>query len=610
MVPRIIFVPEAVVYGFRDFLLPECHSMVYVFRKEPNMDQVIIFDTTLRDGEQSPGCSMNVREKIEVAKCLERMKVDVMEAGFAISSPADFESVSTIARTIKDCTIASLARANVRDIDVAWDAVRKAADPRIHLFIATSPLHMQYKLKMSETQVLEAAYNMTAYAKQYCPNIEFSAEDATRSDWDFLVKVVDAAIRAGATTVNIPDTVGYTTPDEMQQLIEYLRKQVPDSEKAVFSVHCHNDLGLATANSLAGVMGGARQIECTVNGLGERAGNTALEEVVMAMRTRPQIYPCQTRIDSTQISHTSNVVYNIIGQRAPLNKAIVGKNAFAHEAGIHQHGVLANKQTYEILTPESLGIVTNNIVLGKHSGKHALDQRLKELGYSLSKEELRSCFEAFKLLCDKKKSVTDNDLIALATQHTAIVEPSGDNGYKLDWFSVYTSNFTTATCTVSLEKDGEKFQEVCLGDGPIDAAFQAIDRITKPAEHSFDIYDIHSVSEGKDTLGAVTLKLTSGGRNYTGKGLSTDVMEASIVAYIRAINKLCAATEVKKAADSTATAATKAAGSTATAAAKTSDSTPPEGKPEKTVCTVRGTQEQIVASIESAGKEQEGAVAS
>ena len=342
--------------------------------------------------------------------------------------------------------------------------------------------------------------------------------------------------------VNIPDTVGYTTPAEMRELIEYLRNKVPDSDKAIFSVHCHNDLGLATANSLAGVQGGARQIECTVNGLGERAGNTALEEVVMAMRTRPQIYPYTTGIDTTQISRASRTVYNIIGQSAPLNKPIVGRNAFAHEAGIHQHGVLANKQTYEILTPESLGIQTNNIVLGKHSGKHAVEDRLKELGYTLTKEELLACFEEFKLLCDKKKNITDADLEAIAEHRITAEAVSEEDGYKLDWFSVHTSNFTTATCTVSLERDGEKFEDVCLGDGPIDAAFNAIDKIVNPAEHTFDIYNIHSVSEGKDTLGDVTIKLMSEGKTYTGKGLSTDVIEASITAYIKAVNKLCAAT--------------------------------------------------------------------
>ncbi len=510
------------------------------------MDQLVIFDTTLRDGEQSPGCSMNLKEKIEIARCLERMKVDIIEAGFAISSPGDFESVKTIAETVKDCSVASLARASKLDIDTAWDAVKSAAAPRIHLFLATSPVHMQYKLKMTPEQVLETTFAMTAHAKKYCSDVEFSAEDATRSDWDFLVKIVDAAIRAGATTVNIPDTVGYTTPSEMRDLITYLREKVPDSDKAVFSVHCHNDLGMATANSLAGVLGGARQIECTVNGLGERAGNTALEEVVMAMRTRPGIYPYTTRIDATQIARTSRTVYNIIGQTAPLNKPIVGRNAFAHESGIHQHGVLANKETYEIMTPEALGIHTNNIVLGKHSGKHAVEERLKALGYSLTREELLSCFAEFKDLCDKKKNITDADLEAIAEHRIRADEDVEETGYRLNWFSLHTSNFTTATCTVSLEKDGEKFEDVRLGDGPIDAAFNAIDSIVKPVEHTFDIYNIHSVSQGKDTLGDVTVKLIADGRSYTGKGLSTDVMEASILAYITAVNKLCAATAKKE----------------------------------------------------------------
>ncbi len=510
------------------------------------MDRIIVFDTTLRDGEQSPGCSMNLKEKIEVAKCLEKLKVDVIEAGFAISSPGDFESVKTIAGAVKDCTVASLARANKQDIDAAWEAVKGAADPRIHLFIATSDLHLKYKLKMSRDEVLEAAATMTAYAKKFCSNVEFSAEDATRSDWDYLAQVISAAIASGATTVNIPDTVGYTTPAEMRALFEYLRSHVVDADKAIFSTHCHDDLGLATANTLAGIQGGARQIECTVNGLGERSGNTALEEVIMAMHTRPNEYPYEARIDTTQITRASRTVYSIIGQSAPLNKPIVGRNAFAHEAGIHQHGVLANKQTYEILTPESVGLSTNNLVLGKHSGKHAVDDRLRALGYTLSKEELLACFEEFKVLCDKKKVVTDADLEAIA-EHRSVVDDSEDvNGYKLDWFSVHTSNFTTATCTVSLEKDGEKFEDVCLGDGPIDAAFNAIDKIVKPVEHTFDIYNIHSISEGKDTLGDVTIKLTAENRTYTGKGLSTDIIEASIVAYIKAVNKLCAATAAKK----------------------------------------------------------------
>ena len=502
------------------------------------MDRIIVFDTTLRDGEQSPGCSMNLKEKIEVAKCLEKLRVDVIEAGFAISSPGDFESVKTISETVKECTVASLARANVQDIDAAWQAVKGAADPRIHLFIATSPLHMEYKLKMTPDEVLETTARMTAYAKKYCSNVEFSAEDATRSDWDFLVKVISAAIANGATTVNIPDTVGYTTPAEMRALFEYLIENVTDSHKAIFSTHCHDDLGMATANTLAGILGGARQIECTVNGLGERSGNTALEEVIMTMHTRPGVYPYEARIDTTQISRASRTVYSIIGQSAPLNKPIVGRNAFAHEAGIHQHGVLANKATYEILTPESVGVSTNNLVLGKHSGKHAVNDRLVALGYNLTKEELAACFEEFKIICDKKKIVTDADLEAIA-EHRSVDSAQEDKGYKLNWFSVHTSNFTTATCTVCLEKDGETVEDVCLGDGPIDAAFNAIDKIVQPVTHTFDIYNIHSISEGKDTLGDVTIKLTAENRTYTGKGLSTDIIEASITAYLKAMNKLC-----------------------------------------------------------------------
>ena len=506
------------------------------------MSRINIFDTTLRDGEQSPGCSMNLKEKIEVAKCLERLKVDVIEAGFAISSPGDFESVQTIARTVKDCTVASLARATAKDIDCAWDAVKDAADPRIHLFIATSPLHMEYKLKMTPEQVLERTEEMTRRAGKYCSNVEFSCEDATRSDVDFLCRVVEIAIRCGATVINLPDTVGYTTPDEMRQLISMVMGRVPGTEKVEFSVHCHNDLGMAVANSLAGVQGGARQIECTINGLGERAGNTALEEVVMAMHTRPDVFGEDlTRIDTRQISRASRTVYSIIGQKAPLNKPIVGRNAFLHESGIHQHGVLANKQTYEILTPESVGVQTNNLVLGKHSGKHAVDDRLKTLGYQLTPEELQSVFEEFKRLCDKKKKVKDADLEAMVEHRSIRQEQMDVEGYELDWFSVHTSNFTTATCTVRLKKGEETFEDVALGDGPIDAAYSAVDKIIQPPEHTFGIWNIHSVSEGKDTLGEVTVRLYADGKTYSGKGLSTDVIEASINAYINAVNTFCAA---------------------------------------------------------------------
>ena len=502
------------------------------------MNQVKIFDTTLRDGEQAPGCSMNLREKIEVAKCLEKMKVDIIEAGFPVSSPGDFESVSTIAGIIKDCTVASFARLAQKDIDTAWEAVKNASDPRLHLFIATSPLHMEYKLKMTPDQVLERTAAMVKYAGKYCSNIEFSAEDATRSDIDFLTKVVDTAIKNGAAVINLPDTVGYTTPSEMRAIIEHMIENVENADKVEFCVHCHNDLGMAVANSLAGVLGGARQIECTVNGIGERAGNTSLEEVVMAMKTRPDIFEVNTEIDTTKIYRASKTVYNIIGQNPPINKPIVGKNAFAHESGIHQHGVMANKKTYQILTPETVGISSNNIVLGKHSGRHAFEAHINEMGYTLTEEELNKCFEEFKSLCDKKKNISDADIEAIILHNTSADDETRPDEYTLDWFAVHTSNFTTATSTVCLIKNGKKYEDVCLGDGPIDAAFKAIDRIVKPVKHTFDFYTINSISEGKDTLGDVTVKLLAGDRSYVGRGLSTDIFEASILAYIKALNKM------------------------------------------------------------------------
>lgn len=499
-----------------------------------NEKKIKIFDTTLRDGEQAPGCSMNLKEKLEVARQLEKLKVDIIEAGFAISSPGDFESVKSIADMIKDCTVASLARSVEKDIDAAYEAVKGAADPRIHVFIATSPVHMQYKLRMSPDEVIERAAAMVAYARKKCSNIEFSAEDAMRSEPEFLAKIVKVAIDAGATVINIPDTVGYTTPPEMQAMIEYLIKNVENSDIAEFSVHCHNDLGMAVANSLAGVRGGALQIECAINGLGERAGNTSLEEVVMAMRTRPDLYPSVPRVDTTQIYRTSKLVYNIIGQSAPINKPIVGANAFAHESGIHQHGVLANKSTYEIMTPESVGIKNNTMVLGKHSGKHAFESRLVELGYEFSPEDIAAFFEKFKVLCDKKKTVTDSDIEALVTH-----KETAENKYKLDRFTLLAGNTATPTCTVSLIHDGTRLEEVSLGDGPIDAAYQAIDRIMAPPAHTLEKYIINSVSEGKETLGEVVVKIkTEDGRKINGRGLSTDIIEASILAYLGALNKL------------------------------------------------------------------------
>ena len=497
------------------------------------MSRIKIFDTTLRDGEQSPGCSMNLAEKLQVASQLERLGVDIIEAGFAISSPGDFESVKSIAELVKNCSVASLSRALEKDIDCAWEAVKNAADPRIHTFIATSPVHMEYKLKMTPEQVIERTAAMVKHAAKYTSNIEFSCEDAMRSDPDFLVRVCDAAIKSGAKVLNIPDTVGYTTPNEMRAMIEYLIKNVPDSDKVEFSVHCHNDLGMAVANALGGVLGGALQIECTVNGLGERAGNTSLEEVVMAMHTRPDLYGELPRIDTKQIYRTSKLVYNIIGQSAPNNKPIVGANAFAHESGIHQHGVLANKSTYEIMTPESVGIQTNQMVLGKHSGKHAFSERLKELGYELTDDQIVDAFGRFKELCDKKKTVTDGDIEALVS-NTEVV----DGKYKLVSFDVKTMGKVGVCSSICLKQEDEFFEEKSLGDGAIDALYAAIDKIVMPPEHVLDKFNISAVSEGKDTLGEVTLKLNCEGKTYSGRGLSTDIIEAGIMAYLNAINKL------------------------------------------------------------------------
>lgn len=462
------------------------------------------------------------------------LRVDVIEAGFAVSSPGDFESVKTIADKIRGCSIASLARCTKTDIDAAHEAIKGASDPRIHIFLATSPIHMQYKLRMTPDEVLETVVEMVKYARSKCANVEFSAEDAMRSEPEFLVKVAEAAIKNGASVINIPDTVGYSTPIEMRDMIEYLIKTVPNSDKADFSVHCHNDLGMATANSLAGVLGGARQIECTLNGLGERAGNAPLEEVVMAISTRKELYGADTNIDTTKLFNASMLVYNIIGRTVPMNKPVVGSNAFAHEAGIHQHGVLANRLTYEIMTPESIGIKTNKMVLGKHSGRHAFETKLSELGFDLSPSDLESCFAEFKKLCDKKKEVSDSDIEALARNRV----PLDDDGFSLERFSVYAGNTTSATSVVVLRKGEEKFEEVSLGDGPIDAAFKAVDKIISPPEHSFENYATHSVSEGKDTLGEVAVTLKASDRLFVGKGLSTDTIEASILAYLAALNKL------------------------------------------------------------------------
>ncbi len=497
------------------------------------MRRIKIFDTTLRDGEQSPGCSMNLTEKLEITGQLERLGVDVIEAGFAISSPGDFEAVSTIAETVQNASVASLARLTEKDIDAAAKAVSRANRPRIHVFLATSPIHMRYKLKMSPSEVLERVRTLVRYAKNYVEDIEFSAEDATRSDWDFLTEVFSAAVKSGATTLNVPDTVGYTTPDEMYALMRHLTEHVKGADKVVFSTHCHNDLGLATANSLAAMRGGASQLELTLNGIGERAGNASLEEVVMAVKTRGAYYGCETGIDTTRIYRACNVLSRIIGQRIPPNKAIVGQNAFAHEAGIHQHGVLANPETYEIMTPESIGLPKNQMVLGKHSGRHAFEDRLKSLGITINADKLDEAFLKFKLLADRKKTVSDRDIEALVTGERVAI----DEMYALESFVVNSGSAIDATATIAL-KNGEGVKKISMiGVGQIEAAFSAINALVGVSPTLAD-YELHAVTGGEDAQGDVTVKLELNGRTANGRGLSVDVVEASIRAYLNGINKL------------------------------------------------------------------------
>jgi 2-isopropylmalate synthase len=493
-----------------------------------------IFDTTLRDGEQSPGCSMNLREKIEMAKQLEKMRVDIIEAGFAASSPGDFASVKMIADTIKESVVASLARTIEGDIDQAWEAIKGAASPRIHTFIATSPIHMEYKLNMSPSAVKERAIAMVKYAKKYCSDIEFSAEDATRSEPAFLSDLFEAVIKAGATTINIPDTVGYTTPEEYYEFIEKIKKNAPNMDRIDISVHCHDDLGLGVANSLAGVRAGASQIECTINGIGERAGNSAMEEVVMALHTRRDILNCDTRIITQEIMRSSNLLTRITGVKVQPNKAIVGENAFAHESGIHQHGMMKNKETYEIMTPESIGLSTNTMVLGKHSGKHAFRSKLKELGYDVTESEMEAAFAKFKVVADKKKQVYDRDIEAIIAKEAVQVPKA----YTMDRFVITSGNTITSTATVMLVKDEKKIEKVARGDGPIDAAFKAIEKIVG-RDLTLEDYKLDSVTEGQDALGDALVKIKgTDGKVYAGRGLSTDVIEASIYAYVNAVNKM------------------------------------------------------------------------
>lgn len=504
------------------------------------MKHIKIFDTTLRDGEQSPGCSMNLPEKIEMAKQLERLGVDIIEAGFAIASPMDHKSVKSIAAAVSKCTVASLARCVKGDIDAAWDAVKGAKHPRIHVFLATSDIHMEYKLKMTREQVLQRISDMVAYAKSFCDDIEFSAEDASRSDRAFLAQCYSNAVAAGATTLNVPDTVGYSTPQEMGGLIRYLREHVEGIEHVDVSTHCHNDLGMAVANTLACVEAGATQVECTVNGIGERAGNASLEELVMAIKTRRDFYGADTAVNTKQIYRSSKLLSSITGVPIAPSKAIVGANAFAHESGIHQHGVISNAQTYEIMNSVDVGIPQNTMVLGKHSGKHALREKLESMGYELSDEELEGVFTRFKTLADKKKNITGSDLesLVLHRRNNSLNAQTGACRLLGHLINTSTSASLPTTSYVKLERDGEVKEDAAIGSGPLDASFKAINRMLG-IDIRLESFSLNAVTDGEDAIGEGIVKIKApNGESYTGTGLSTDIIESSIRAYVNGINKM------------------------------------------------------------------------
>ncbi|MGB0087496.1 MAG: 2-isopropylmalate synthase [Rhodomicrobiaceae bacterium] len=501
--------------------------------KRDDQNRVFIFDTTLRDGEQSPGASMTHEEKLQVAELLDEMGVDIIEAGFPIASNGDFEAVSEISKVVKNAVVCGLARAGLKDIDRAGEALRDARQPRIHTFIGTSPLHRKYQLQMDADQVYEAVVASVTRARGYTDNVEWSPMDATRTEPDFLKRVVEAAIKAGATTINIPDTVGYSTPEEFYEIIRMLREEVPGGDRVIFSTHCHNDLGLAVANSLAGIKAGARQIECTINGLGERAGNAALEEVVMAINTRNDVLPYWTKIDTRLITRASKLVSAVSAFPVQYNKAIVGKNAFAHESGIHQDGVLKNAQTYEIMTPESVGLQESSLVMGKHSGRHAFREKLREMGYQLGDNALEAAFQAMKDLADKKKSVYDEDIEAIVGQGMA----TAHDRIKLLSLTVIAGTGGPQRATVTLDLDGQHRTAECTGDGPVDATFKAI-RSLVPHEARLALYQVHAVTEGTDAQAEVSVRLEENGKTVTGRGADTDTLVASARAYVSAINNL------------------------------------------------------------------------
>jgi 2-isopropylmalate synthase len=504
-------------------------------------DRLIVFDTTLRDGEQSPGCSMTLEEKVRIAKMLEKMRVDVIEAGFPAASPGDFASVQAVAKAVKNSTICGLARAIERDIERVAEAIKPAASGRIHTFLATSPIHMRDKLRMEPDAVVEQAVKAVKYARQFTDNVEFSPEDAGRSEFDFLCRVIEQVIDAGATTINIPDTVGYTIPFQFGDLIKRLIENIPNSDKAIFSVHCHNDLGLAVSNSLAAVLNGARQVECTINGLGERAGNAALEEVVMAIRTRRDVFSCDTNIDSTVIVPTSRLVSSVTGFMVQPNKAIVGANAFAHESGIHQDGVLKSRETYEIMRAQDVGWSDNKIVLGKHSGRNALKSRLVELGIEIETEsELNEVFARFKDLADLKHEVFDEDLRIIANDTSLAPEKVR---YVLVSSHVCSETGETPVATVTLSVEGKEVKAEAAGDGTVDAVYSAIKSITG-SDAKLELYSVNAVTKGTDSQGEVTVRLAKDGKLIYGNGAHTDIIVASAKAYIDALNKI--ATQVER----------------------------------------------------------------
>jgi 2-isopropylmalate synthase len=500
-----------------------------------------IFDTTLRDGEQSPGASMNLAEKLEVAHALVDLGVDIIEAGFPIASPGDFESVREIANTVRGATVCGLARCNDGDIERAWEALKGAPSPRIHVFLATSSIHRQFKLKMTTDEIVQRAIAGVRKAVSLCDDVEFSPEDAARTEHDFLCRVVEAAIDAGATTINIPDTVGYATPQEMYERIQLLLNRVPNIDKAIISAHCHDDLGLAVANSLAAVQGGAGQVECTINGIGERAGNCSLEEIVMALRTREDYYRCTTRINTQRLVPTSRLVSKVTSLEVQRNKAIVGRNAFAHESGIHQDGMLKERSTYEIMRPEDVGLTKTDLVLGKHSGRAALSDRARALGYHLTGEQLQIVFEKFKALADKKKEVYDGDIVALIQEQ---ISGQVQQAWTLVSFDVVAGSGKQPSVRLTLKHGDREFtEEATQGDGPIDAAFWAVEKITGYKVLCKD-FRVRSATLGRDALGEVIVEIEYNGIAHRGVGLSTDTVEATILAMLNAINRIASMSDV------------------------------------------------------------------